>query len=126
MIGKTISPVTPAETSYNDQLGSVEYLGKDTRMQADQNAAAPIGALFEKNRWWSNPDLSDIDTMIALILSDPTPVDLALAASLWGPERIRTIRSEIEQELTPVHRQVLDRFYEKVLLGVKRASQRTS
>lgn len=92
-------------------------------MRTEPAKPTPIGSLFQKNRWWSNPDLTDIDTMIALILTDPTPVDLALAASLWGSRRVRAVRAQIERELTTVHVQVLDRFYESVLLGVDQASR---
>lgn len=88
--------------------------------------AAPLGTLFEKNRWWSNPGLSDVDTMIALILADPTVVDLALAASLWGANRIERVRARMDDELTPVHRQVLDRIYAPVLQGVRDAPDRAT
>lgn len=57
-------------------------------MKTEQCGATSVSGIFEKNRWWSNPGLTDVDTMIALILADPTRVDLALAASLWGVERV--------------------------------------
>lgn len=96
------------------------------KMEKGSNAPPPLGQIFQKNRWWSNPGLSDVDTMIALILVDPTRVDLALAAALWGTNRIERVRSRIEDELTPVHRQVLEPIYAFVLSGVRNAPERAS
>ncbi|MCT8003966.1 hypothetical protein NZL82_19050 [Sphingomonas sanguinis] len=97
-----------------------------TNMERENDAPRPLGQIFQKNRWWSNPGLSDVDTMIALILVDPTRVDLALAAALWGTKRIERVRSRIEDELTPVHLQVLDPIYASVLSGVRNAPERAS
>ncbi len=96
-------------------MSTTNKVGDDTRT---------LGHMFQKNRWWSNPALSDVDTMIALILLDPTRVDLALAAALWGAERIELVRSRIEDELTPVHKQVLDLIYASVLEAVRAAPER--
>lgn len=85
-----------------------------------------LGHIFQKNRWWSNPGLSDVDTMIALILADPTRVDLALAAALWGIDRVERVRVRIDGELTPVHRRVLETIYEDVVDGLRNAPERAA
>lgn len=94
--------------------------------QQDRTTGTGFGHIFQKNRWWSNPGLSDVDTMIALILADPTRVDLALAAALWGVDRIERVRSNVDAELTPLHRQVLDPIYASALQGVRHAHERAA
>ncbi|GEM_PF-4684679 len=98
----------------------------DAGLNNDAATGRSLGHIFQKNRWWSNPGLSDVDTMIALILADPTKVDLALAAALWGTNRIELVRSRIDEELTPVHRQVLEPIYAAVLRGIRDAPERAA
>lgn len=82
-------------------------------------AALPI---FEKNRWWSNTALADPDVMIALILSDPTTLDLIQAVLFWGIDRVDAVRADTASERNEAENRVLSLMYDPVREGVRDAN----
>lgn len=81
-------------------------------------AALPI---FEKNRLWSNAALSDPDVMIALILNDPTTLDLIQAVLFWGIDRVDAVRAATASERSGAEIRVLRLMYDPVREGVRDA-----
>ncbi|RJF90640.1 type II toxin-antitoxin system Phd/YefM family antitoxin [Sphingomonas cavernae] len=79
--------------------------------------------ILEKHRWWSNPGLSDPDTVIATVLADPTTIDLARIIGTYGLSRVERVRKEISHELTSSEARWLETLWEPVILGVQDASR---
>lgn len=81
-------------------------------------AALPI---YEKNRLWSNAALSDPDVMIALILNDPTTLDLSQAVLFWGIDRVDAVRATTASERSEAENRVLSLMYDPVCEGARDA-----
>ena len=91
--------------------------------RANQSAANPRPPVLEKYRWWSNPNLSDPDTVIAIVLADPTTIDLARIIGTYGLSRVERVRDKISHELTPSEARWLETLWEPVILGAQDASR---
>ena len=91
--------------------------------RANQSAANPRPPVLEKYRWWSNPNLSDPDTVIAMVLADPTTIDLARIIGTYGLTRVERVRNKISHELTPSEARWLETLWEPVILGAQDASR---
>ena len=81
---------------------------------------------FEKNRWWSNADVSDPDVMIASILDDPTTLDLIQAFLTWGIDHVDAVRASTDAERSDAENRVLSIMYDPVREGVRDALVRAS
>lgn len=80
--------------------------------------------MFEMPRFWSNPGLRDPDTIIALVLANPTTVDLARTIGTYGFERVDRVRRETREELSPSEAEWLDTLWEPVVQGARDALER--
>lgn len=81
----------------------------------------PPPPVLEKQRWWSNPHLSDPETVIATVLADPTTIDLARIIGTYGLKRVERVRKETAHELTPSEARWLETLWEPVTLGAQDA-----
>lgn len=79
--------------------------------------------IFEKNRWWPNAALSDSDVMIALILNDPTTLDLIQTILFWGIDRVDAVRTATASERSEAENHVLCLMYDPVREGVREAGE---
>lgn len=93
-------------------------------MSEDQGNTAP--PVLEKPRWWSNPGLNDPQTIIALVLSDPSTVDLARIMAHYGIETVDEVRRRTEMERDAFGNRFLETIYAPVVEGVRDALQRSS
>ncbi|MEK9825633.1 MAG: hypothetical protein VW395_05030, partial [Methylotenera sp.] len=73
-----------------EAAGHLEKIGRGTFLVIDQ-AVAP--ALI-RNITWSNPRLSDPDTLIAAHLVKPHTDDIRALAYHYGPKRVRAVLSK--------------------------------
>ena len=76
---------------------------------------------LERPRWWSNPGLQDRDTIIALVLDDPTTLDLATTMAHYGVEAVDRVRLRTDCERTQSQNRFLDVLYVPVRQGVRDA-----
>lgn len=76
---------------------------------------------LERPRWWSNPGLTDRDTIIAIVLADPTTVDLARTMAHYGLDVVEDVRRRTEDERSPSENRTLDMIYGPVAEGVRDA-----
>jgi hypothetical protein len=83
--------------------------------------AAPPPPQLEINRSWSNPDLTDPTTIIALVLERPTTHDVAQTILAYGLETVAAVKAEIEPQLPPFRQEYLARIWDPVLKGLERA-----
>ena len=91
--------------------------------RGNQPTARQRPPILEKPRWWSNPNLSDPDTVIATVLADPTTIDLARIIGAYGLNRVERVRNQIKHELTPSEARWLETLWEPVVLGAQDASR---
>jgi hypothetical protein len=89
--------------------------------RAAKTTAVRRPPLFEKHRSWSNPRLRDPDTVIALVLTDPTTIDLARVIATYGLPRVERVRRAIRHDLTPSQARWLETLWEPVVLGARDA-----
>lgn len=91
--------------------------------RASQLNATPRPPRLEKHRSWSNPDLNDPDKIIALVLAEPTTIDLARIIGTYGLDRVGRVKDQVRHELTPSEARWLDKIWAPVILGAQDASR---
>lgn len=96
-------------TASSSTLGS-------SAMEEANDLLPPPG--LERPRWWSNPGLRDRDTIIALVLDDPTTIDLARTMAHYGIDAVDRVRRETERERTKSQNGFLDTLYDPIRSGV--------
>lgn len=74
------------------------------------------------SRSWSNADLPDATTYIALVLSDPTTIDLAIVLSHFGVEEVLKVRDATEDERSFQQKATLAAMLEPAVAGVSLAA----
>jgi hypothetical protein len=96
----------------------------ETGRRSRTHGSAPTVPRFEINRSWSNPALSDPQTIIALVLERPTTHDVAQAILSYGLDTVSDVKAQVEAELPTFRRDYLARIWNPVLTGLSRAALR--
>jgi hypothetical protein len=96
----------------------------ETGRRSRTRGSATATPAFEINRSWSNPSLSDPQTIIALVLERPTTHDVAQAILSYGLDAVSDVKTQVEAELPPFRRDYLARIWNPVLTGLSRAALR--
>lgn len=76
-------------------------------------------------RHWSNPSLREPETIIALVLSNPTTEELARTIVAYGPSKTLSVLRELiaVQELTDLQFKLLSDLLRPVMKGVADAAR---
>lgn len=96
-------------------------------LAAIAKAFPPSGMIpqFDVPRYWSNPNLKDPDTIIALVLERPTTEDLARTIIAFGAQRVLDVFGRLltEEEISQARAQHTEELLEPILKGVANAAR---